>query len=89
MRVTKEGAEALALVIKELTGLKSLHLIDAGIDCDTLLELCHGLRESQSMEYLDLRHNIFDAKGLAELVRALGTHMSVRHLYLESLPIDH
>ena len=77
------------MVISELESLQHLHLIDAGIDCDTMLELCNGLRDSSSMEYLDLRHNIFDAKGLAELIRALGQHMSVKHLYLESLPIDH
>ena len=54
-----------------------------------MLELCKGLRDSMSMDYLDLRQNIFDAKGLAALIQSLKEHMSVKHLALEGMRFDH
>ena len=54
-----------------------------------MLELCTGLKESMSMDYLDLRQNIFDQKGLAALIQSLKEHMSVKHLALEGMRFDH
>ena len=53
-----------------------------------MLELCKGLKESMSIDYLDLRQNIFDRKGLATLIESLKEHMSVKHLALEGMSID-
>jgi len=38
-----------------------------------------------SLEYLDLRHNIFNEEGLGELIKSLSENCSIRHLYLESM----
>lgn len=40
------------------------------------------------MEYLDLRHNIFDTEGLQALIKALEEINCIKHLYLESMRID-
>jgi hypothetical protein len=40
-----------------------------------------------SLEYLDLRHNIFDEEGLGELIKSLKENCSIKHLYLESMSI--
>ena len=48
--------------------LNYLHLVDVGLDDDTLITVCKGIAKSKSMEFLDLRHNIFDEKGLAVLI---------------------
>jgi Ran GTPase-activating protein (RanGAP) involved in mRNA processing and transport len=80
-----EGAQAIASLLKEHHNLKSLHLIDAGLDCDTLLEICSGISETMSLEYLDLRQNIFDKAGLQGLIKALEKSMTIKHLYLESM----
>ena len=69
-------------------GLQRLHLQDAGIDCESMLELCNGLKDSMSMEYLDLRHNIFDTEGLQVLIKSLEEINCIKHLYLESMKID-
>lgn len=71
LRINKEGAEAIARVMKAQFGLQRLHLVDVGLDCDCLHEISNGILESMSMEYLDLRHNIFDAEGLAALISSL------------------
>jgi Ran GTPase-activating protein (RanGAP) involved in mRNA processing and transport len=68
--------------------LKSIHLVDAGLDCDTLLEIAKGLKQSMSLEFLDLRHNIFDSRGLAGTISALRESMSIKHLYLEDMKIS-
>jgi len=68
--------------------IKGLHLHDAGLDCETLLALCKGLKDSMSLEYLDLRYNIFDDKGLAGLISSLRENMSIKSLYMESMKID-
>ena len=62
--------------------------MDAGLDCDTLLEISRGLKQSMSLEFLDLRHNIFDHKGLAGMIKSLRESMSVQHLYLEGMRIS-
>jgi hypothetical protein len=41
------------------------------------------------MEFLDLRHNIFDDAGLAGLIGALEANMVIRHIYLEGVTIGH
>ena len=41
-----------------------------------------------SLEFLDLRHNIFDSKGLAGTISALRESMSIKHLYLEDMKIS-
>jgi Ran GTPase-activating protein (RanGAP) involved in mRNA processing and transport len=69
--------------------LNSLHLVDTGLDCDTLLEICKGVAKSKSMEFLDLRHNIFDDKGLAGLINAFEANMVIKHIYLEGMTINH
>ena len=51
-------------------------------------EICEGIKESTSLEYLDLRHNIFDAQGLSSIIASLKDHMTIKHLYLESMRID-
>ena len=38
-----------------------------------------------SLEYLDLRHNIFDEEGLGVLIESLKESCSIKHLYLESM----
>ena len=41
-----------------------------------------------SLEYLDLRFNIFDKDGLRQLITSLEESMfSIKHLYLESMMI--
>jgi Ran GTPase-activating protein (RanGAP) involved in mRNA processing and transport len=75
-------------MIEETIHLKSLSLVDAGLDCDTLLEISRGLKQSMSLEFLDLRHNIFDHRGLAGTINALRESMSVKHLYLEGMRIS-
>jgi hypothetical protein len=42
-----------------------------------------------SIEYLDLRHNIFDDVGLAALIDALKENMSIKHLYLHGMRINY
>ena len=54
-----------------------------------MLELCNGIKECTSLEYLDLRKNIFDSKGLAALILSLKQHMRVKHLALEGMRFDH
>ena len=83
-----EGAQQISQMISSNISLTSLHLVDSGLDCETLLEVCKGVKESMSLEYLDLKHNIFDDKGLAGLIPALQENMSIKHLYLESMPIS-
>lgn len=68
--------------------LKSLHLVDTGLDCETLLKVGEGIEKCSSLEFLDLRHNVFDRDGFAGLISALKVNMSIKHLYLESMPID-
>ena len=41
-----------------------------------------------SLEFLDLRHNIFDSRGLAGTISALRESMSIKHLYLEDMKIS-
>ena len=41
-----------------------------------------------SLEYLDLRQNIFDQEGMVGLVNALKENMSIKHLFLESMTIN-
>ena len=41
-----------------------------------------------SLEYLDLRQNIFDEEGMVGLVNALKENMSIKHLFLESMTIN-
>ena len=71
LRVNKEGAIAIANMMMRNVGFQRLELIDAGIDCDCMLELCNGIKECTSLDYLDLRKNIFDSKGLAALILSL------------------
>lgn len=63
-----EGGQAISKLLNECITINSLHLQDAGLDDDTLIEICQGIDESMSLEYLDLRHNIFHRKGLARLI---------------------
>lgn len=58
------------------------------MDCDTLVDICNGIKSSISLELLDLRHNIFDIEGLQGLINALMETMSIRHLYLETMTIN-
>jgi hypothetical protein len=39
LRINKEGAQAIATMLAQTIQLKSIHLVDAGLDCDTLLEV--------------------------------------------------
>ena len=55
-------------MLNHVMTIKVIHLNDAGLDCDTLLDICDGLKDSMSLEHLDLRFNIFDATGLAGLI---------------------
>lgn len=83
-----EGADAICKLLKDCLHLKSLHLIDAGLDCDTLKEICKGIDEKvHGLEYLDLKHNIFDKRGLNSLIKSLKASMNIKHLYLESMMI--
>ena len=75
-------------MLSEVMTIKSLHLNDSGLDCDTLLGVCKGLKDCMSLEYLDLRFNIFDSKGLAGLIKSLRENMSIKRLYLESMAIN-
>ena len=38
-----------------------------------------------SLEYLDLRNNIFDEQGLIAIVKALKENMTIKYLFLEDL----
>lgn len=67
--------------------MQQLHLRDAGLDCDSLLEICKGITDSMSLAHLDLKYNIFDKRGLAGLIKSLESNMSIKHLYLESMAI--
>lgn len=60
---------------------------EAGIDSVTLKKLCKGIKESVSLEYLDLKHNIFDEDGLHALFEALKVNMTVKTLFLAGLRI--
>ena len=75
-------------MLNQVMTIKVLHLNDAGLDCDTLLDICNGLKDSMSLEHLDLRFNIFDDSGLAGLIKSLRENMSIKRLYMESMRID-
>lgn len=87
MRINNSGAEAVSYLITQSAKLTSLHLKDAGLDCDTLLEISKGISKNSTLEYLDLRHNIFDKNGLKALIMALKSSMCIKHLYMESMNI--
>lgn len=87
LRINMEGAQAISNMISESLILNELHLIDAGIDCDTLEEICKGIERSESLEYLDLKQNIFDCRGVKYLINAISENMSVKHLYLEGVAV--
>ncbi len=62
--------------------------MDAGLDFETLQEICKGLTDSVSIQKLDLRNNIFDEKCINLLLNTLKEHMSIRSLLLENLKFD-
>ena len=78
----------MANLLSSYKNLESLHLVDTGLDCETLLKVGQGIEQCPSLEFLDLRHNVFDRDGFAGLISALKVNMSIKHLYLESMPID-
>ena len=82
-----EGAEAIARVLNSNIGITKLGLVETGLDCNSLKAICEGLQNSMSLEYLDLRHNIFDEEGLGVLIKSLTENCSIKHLYLESMSI--
>jgi hypothetical protein len=64
-------------------------LIDAGLDCNSLKEICVGIENKDNyLEYLDLKHNIFDDEGVGALIKSLKESASVKHIYLESTRIS-
>lgn len=85
LRINMEGAQAISKMIQESLILNELHLIDTGIDSETLQEICKGIAKSDSLEYLDLKQNIFDKKGIRCLIDAVSANMTVKHLYLEGV----
>lgn len=87
MRINMEGARAISQLLKDFVYLKSLHLVDVGLDSETLREICNGISDTMSLEYLDLRQNIFGKQGLKSLIKSLEKTMSIRHLFLESMEI--
>lgn len=63
-----------------------MELIETNMDNETMIALCSlGICQSQNLQYLDLRNNIFDEKGLIALVKALKKHMTLKFLFLEDL----
>jgi hypothetical protein len=44
-----EGAKAISKMLKDQLYLDELHLIDTGLDCDTLQEICKGIKQSDAL----------------------------------------
>ena len=82
-----EGAKAISGMLKDQLYLEDIPLIDTGLDCDTLQEICKGIKQSDALQYVDLKQNIFDKRGLRSLIDSLKANMCVKHLYLESVMI--
>jgi len=52
------------------------------------MEICLGIKESKTLEYLDLRKNYVSSDGLTALINAINEHKCIKHLCLEGLQID-
>jgi Ran GTPase-activating protein (RanGAP) involved in mRNA processing and transport len=50
-------------------------------------QICKGISSSSSLEHLDLRRNIFDEKGLEDLLEALKAHMCIKNIIMEGTQI--
>ena len=88
LRINKKGGEAIGKLLTECQNLTRLSLFNTSLDSESLIEICQGLKESKTLEYLDLRKNYVNSDGLAALINAISEHKSIKHLCLEGIRIE-
>lgn len=47
LRINMEGAQAIAKMLNDQMNLSEIHLIDTGLDCETLTTICKSFEESE------------------------------------------
>ena len=65
LRINLQGAQAIGSMLKEYSSLKRLNLVDAGLDDESLGEICQGIADTIGLEYLSLKQNNFETEGLS------------------------
>jgi Ran GTPase-activating protein (RanGAP) involved in mRNA processing and transport len=89
INLTHYTAIALSKTILENINITRLTLRDADLTSEKVVDLCEGLRQNVTIEYLDLRHNNFGKNGLAVLIDTFQKTQSLKTLLLEDMTIHH